>query len=69
MATNRQLETRIAALETCVAMLVETSGSVDLSAIESRLTALEQTTCPQQSVLDDMGARLTVLDGDHVPTP
>ena len=61
MATNRQLEVRIAALEA--------QANVDVSALEQRLAALETKACPQQAVLDAMEARLAVLDGDHVPTP
>lgn len=63
MATNRQLELRIAALETAVKALGDVA---DLSA---RLAALEQKECPQQAELDAIKAALAVLTGDHVPTP
>lgn len=75
MATNAQLEARIRALETWKARvdirlnILETAAPADLIVLEERVSTLEDKTCPQQDVLDNMEARLAVLDGDHVPTP
>lgn len=75
MATNAQLLIMIRALQTDVAAIkvrvtnLESAAPVDVSALEARVAKLETMTCPQQSVLDDMEARLSALDGDHVPEP
>jgi hypothetical protein len=122
MATNRQLELRLVALETwkvaidtwktgvdswratinswksttdsrlaaLEALPAGTDYSAQIAALQAknveednRLTVLENKVCPQQSVLDDILARITaletkaeteaaaqdVLEADHIPTP
>ena len=79
-ATNKQLDDRLKPIEADVAALVagmqelasrvvalEAGGSVDVSALDARLTVLENKTCPQQSYLDQLEARLQVLELDHIP--
>jgi len=66
-ATNKQLEDRVKALEAMVAALIATPSG-DHTTPCTRLTTLENKTCPQQTVLDDLDARLDVLDADHIPT-
>lgn len=77
MATNANLLKMIQDLTARVVKL-ETAppGTVDLTAIETRLTDLENHLCPQedriaaleQSAASEAAAQ-NVLEADHIPTP
>lgn len=65
MATNAQLLDLIYALQADVVALGDAMEVLvnARAALEARVTTLEATTCPQQTVLDDYDARLVALEG------
>lgn len=82
LAKTKALESRVLVLEgwktavnsslTTLASKIaalEAAGTVDLSAIESRLTTLENKTCPEQDRFAAIEADVAELQADHVPEP